>query len=434
MNSIWKESAELPYFKKLEGNITTDVLIIGGGMTGILCAYFLQKQGIDYILTEGRNIGWGITGNTTAKITSQHGLIYEKLLKEIGPEKARMYLEASQNSVKKYVELCKNIDCDFERKNAYVYSVIDRRKLEAEADALRKIGYEAKITETNKLPFQTAGAICFENQAQFHPLKFISGLAENLNIYEHTFVKELKENEAATEYGTIAFKKLIVATHFPIDNKHGMYFLKMYQDRSYVIALENAAQIDGMYLDEAKRGLSFRNYKEYLLLGGGGHRTGKSGGAWQELRQFAGKYYPLAKERYAWAAQDCMTLDGIPYIGPYSPNMPNCYVATGYQKWGMTSSMTAAMLITDMIAGKENPYEKVFHPSRSMMRGQLFINGWEAMTNLLSLSKKRCPHLGCALKWNSSEHTWDCPCHGSRFTSEGKVLDNPANGDANWRE
>lgn len=434
MNSIWKESAVLPYFEKLEENVTTDVLIIGGGMTGILCAHFLRKQGIDCVLAEGRTICSGITGNTTAKITSQHGLIYGKLLKDAGLETARMYLEANQNSVKKYEELCKNIDCDYEKKNAYVYVKSDRRCLEREAEALHKIGYEAKITETPKLPFQTAGAICFENQAQFHPLKFVSRLAENLPVYEHTFVKELKEKKAVTEHGTIAFQKLIVATHFPMDNKHGMYFLKLYQDRSYVIALRNAAQVDGMYLDGAKGGLSFRNYGEYLLLGGGGHRTGKSGGAWQELRQFAEKYYPQAKEEYAWAAQDCMTLDSIPYIGPYSPNMPDCYVAAGYQKWGMTSSMTAAMLLTDLITGKENPCSKAFHPSRCMLKGQLLVNGWEALTNLLSPSRRRCPHLGCALKWNSSEHSWDCPCHGSRFTSRGEVLDNPANGDAKWQK
>lgn len=432
MNSIWTENVELPHFEALEDDVAAEVLIIGGGMAGILCAYFLEEQGVDYILAEGRTICSGITQNTTAKITSQHGLIYDKILKSAGSEKAKMYFEANQDAVKKYTELCKQLDCDYETKSAYVYSLNDRRKLEAEADALHKIGCNAGIQETVTLPFQTAGAICFEEQAQFHPLKFISRIAGNLNIYENTFVKELKPNKALTEKGSIAFKKLIFATHFPIDNKHGMYFLKMYQSRSYVIALENADQVDGMYLDEADGGMSFRNYGPYLLVGGGGHRTGKSGGGWQELRRFAEKYYPCAKEKYAWAAQDCMTLDGIPYIGPYSPNMPECYVATGFHKWGMTSSMTAARILTDMITGKENPYAEVFHPSRSMMKVQLLINGWEAMANLLSKSKRRCPHLGCALKWNAYEHSWDCPCHGSRFTAEGRLLDNPANGDGRW--
>lgn len=429
MNSIWSESIVLPYFGPLEGSEKTDVLIIGGGIAGILCAYFLQEKGVDYILAEGRTICSGITKNTTAKITAQHGLIYDKLLRNAGQEKAKMYLDANQNSVKKYGELCKNIDCDFEEKPAFVYSLNDRRKLEGEAKALEKIGFSAQITETKELPFPTEGAVCFQNQAQFHPLKFLSGISGNLHIYEHTFVKELKEKTAVTEKGSITFQKLIFATHFPIDNKHGLYFLKMYQDRSYVIALENGPQVKGMYLDEAKGGMSFRNYGDYLLIGGGSHRTGKNGGNWRELQSFARKYYPCSKEKYAWAAQDCMTLDGIPYIGKYSPNMPDCYVATGFQKWGMTSAMTAAMILTDMVMERENPYAEVFAPSRSMMKPQLLINGWEALTNIFTKAQKRCPHLGCALKWNSLEHTWDCPCHGSRFDAQGRLLDNPANGD-----
>lgn len=429
MNSIWSAETILPKFETLEDGAKTDVLIIGGGITGILCAYFLQEKGIDYILAEGRTICSGVTKNTTAKITSQHGLIYDKLLKSAGVEKAKMYLQANQESVKKYFELCRNADCDFEGKPAFVYSRDNRKKLEREAEALNKIGFNAKITEAEELPFPTAGAVCFENQAQFNPLKFIAHIVGGLNIYEHTFVKELSDNTAVTDKGKIEFQKIIFAAHFPIDNKHGMYFLKMYQNRSYVIAIENAVRLNGMYIDEAKGGMSFRNYGELLLIGGGAHRTGKKGGNWQELRDFAVKYYPASNERYYWAAQDCMTLDGIPYIGQYSKSMPDCYVASGFNKWGMTSSMTAAMLLTDMIAGRDNPYASVFNPSRSMMKPQLFINGCESAANLLTISKKRCPHLGCALKWNSAEHSWDCPCHGSRFDADGILLDNPANGN-----
>lgn len=429
MNSIWKESASLPHFDTLEGSVTTDVLIIGGGIAGILCAYFLREKGVDYVLVEGNTICSGITENTTAKITSQHGLIYDKLLHRVGIEKAKMYLDANQNAVKKYFELCEDIDCDFEKRTNCVYSIDDKRKLEREVAALYKMGFPAEIIETEELPFQTAGAVSFENQAQFHPLKFLAKIAENLNIYEHTFVKELAEHTAVTEKGNIAFQKLIFATHFPIDNKHGMYFLKMYQHRSYVIALENAPKLRNLYVDEAKGGLSFRCYQDILLLGGGAHRTGKRGGNWKELRDFAAEHYPNARESYFWATQDCMTLDGIPYIGAYSKRMPGCFVATGFHKWGMTSSMAAAMILTDLVLEKENSYAPVFHPSRNMLKPQLLINGWEAAVNLLTISKKRCPHLGCALKWNEAEHSWDCPCHGSRFDEEGILLNNPANGD-----
>lgn len=429
MDSIWTKGTRMPQFETLEGHKKTDVLIIGGGMAGILCAYFLQEKGIDYILVEGRTICSGITKNTTAKITSQHGLIYDKMLRSAGREKTKGYLEANQNAIKKYIELCRGIDCDFERKTAYVYSRCNRKKLEQEAEALYKLGVTPNITETDELPFSTVGAIGFEEQAQFHPLKFISQIAGNLKIYEHSFVKELSEHTAVTEKGSIGFQKLIVATHFPMDNKHGMYFLKMYQHRSYVIALEHAAKLNGMYVDEAKSGMSFRNYRDFLLVGGGAHRTGKKGGCWQELREFAGEYYPSSSEICSWATQDCMTLDGIPYIGQYSKHMPECFVAAGFNKWGMTSSMTAAMILTDLVTDKENPYTEVFCPSRSMMKLQLLFNGCEAVVNLLTPTRKRCPHLGCALKWNGIEHSWDCPCHGSRFAEDGRLLDNPANGN-----
>lgn len=429
MDSIWTKEAALPYFIELKGDTSADVLIVGGGIAGILCAYFLQEKGIDYILVEGKTICSGVTENTTAKITSQHGLIYQELVERAGIEKARMYLEANQNSVEKYSELCVDIDCDFETKPSYVYSLDNREKLEKEAEALRKIGFDAPVRETEELPFATAGAVCFEKQAQFHPLKFLSQIARNLKIYEHTFVRELAGHTAVTDRGNISFQKIIFTTHFPIDNKHGMYFLKMYQHRSYVIALENAARLNGMYVDESGYGLSFRNYKNMLLFGGGAHRTGKQGGSWQELRTLAGQYYPGAKESCFWATQDCMTLDHIPYIGQYSKTMPDYFVATGFNKWGMTSSMTAAMILPDLMMGKENPYAEVFSPSRNMIKPQLFINTWEAAVNLLTISGKRCPHLGCALKWNDAEHSWDCPCHGSRFDEDGTVLDNPANGN-----
>ena len=168
-----------------------------------------------------------------------------------------------------------------------------------------------------------------------------------------------------------------------------------------------------------------------LLLGGGGHRTGKNGGNWSVLEQFAAKYLPDSHEVCRWATQDCMTLDGIPYIGQYSKRTPDFYVATGFNKWGMTSSMAAAKILTDMVMGKNTPYAEVFSPSRSILHPQLLINAYEAMVNLLTISDKCCPHMGCALKWNPQEQSWDCPCHGSRFTHQGKLIDNPSTGDLN---
>ena len=428
MDSIWTKTVTMPSFPTLEGDIKTDVLIIGGGMAGILCAHFLQEQGVDYVLAEGREICSGVTKNTTAKITSQHGLIYQKIAKQRGMEMAAMYLGANQAAVRAYGELAKGIDCDFERKTNYVYSLKSRKKLEKEAKILTKIGFDNIFAEYTELPFRVEGAIGFPNQAQFHPLKFVAGLAKRLRIYEHTYVKELKPHRAVTEKGDIVFDKVVFATHFPIDNKHGMYFMKMYQHRSYVIACEQGVNVEGMYVDEAMNGMSFRNYGDLLLVGGGDHRTGKQGGGWREIEETSRKYYGELKEAARWATQDCITLDEVPHIGEYSKRMPGCYVATGFNKWGMTSSMVAARMLTDLICGRENVYQRLYDPARSMLRPQLVVNGAEAVMNLVLPTKKRCPHMGCGLKWNQEEHSWDCPCHGSRFDEDGGVIEGPATG------
>lgn len=426
MQSVWSDSITLPSFEPLEQDISTDVLIIGGGITGILCAYQLKKAGVSCILAEASSICSGITKNTTAKITSQHGLIYHKLIKTFGVEKAQLYLDANEFAVEQFCKLCQNIDCDFESKDSFVYSLSNIQKLEQELNALEKIGYSAEFTTELPLPFSTVGAIRFKNQAQFHPLKFLAQIATDLPIYENTKVTALQDGAALTPKGTISAKKIIVTTHFPFLNKHGSYFLKMYQHRSYVLALKNAPHMNGMYIDESGNGFSFRNYKDLLLLGGGSHRTGKSGGNWETLYKAANHYYPDAHEAFRWATQDCMTLDTVPYIGQYSKHTPNLYVATGFNKWGMTSSMVAASLLPDLVLEKDNPFTEVFSPSRTILHPQLAVNAFEALTNLLSFSTKRCPHMGCALKWNPQEHTWDCPCHGSRFTQNGTLIDNPA--------
>lgn len=429
MQSLWEQTSRQTEFRRLEQDAKTEVLIIGGGMAGILCAYLLHQAGVPYILLEAETIGSGITKNTTAKITSQHGLIYDKLIREFGLDRARQYLSANEAALQKYRELCCDMDCGFEEKTAYVYSLNDRRKIEREVAALEKLGHPVQFTDHLPLPFSVAGAVRFPNQAQFHPLKFLSAISKGLHIYEHTPVRELIGTTAITDRGRVTAEKIIVATHFPFLNKHGGYFIKLYQHRSYVIALANAQAVDGIYVDEAQAGMSFRNYENLLLVGGGDHRTGKQGGAWQELRDFTQQYYPKATEKYHWATQDCMTLDGVPYIGPYSAGTSGLYVATGFNKWGMTSSMVSAMVLCDLVQGKPSPYAEVFSPSRTILRPQLAVNGFEALVGLLTPSARRCPHLGCALKWNPQEHTWDCPCHGSRFTEDGRLIDNPATGD-----
>jgi len=427
MDSIWTQTAQLPAFPTLEGNHKTDVLIIGGGIAGILCAHFLKQAGVSCIVTEARQIGSGITKNTTAKITAQHGLVFHKLLKTMGAERTNLYLQANQEAITQYRMLCQEIPCGFEEKDHSIYSSREAL-LQRELDALTRLGCCADFRSTIPLPVDCAGAVRFRNQAQFHPLQFLSSLAKDLPIYENTVIRQWKDGTAIADHARIRPEKVIIATHFPMFNKHGMYFMKLYQQRSYVLALENAQDVDGMYIGAEKNSLSFRNYGDLLLLGGGGHRTGKQGGNWAELKNFAQAHYPGAKAASLWATQDCMTLDGLPYIGQYAASTPNLYVATGFNKWGMTNAMVSAILLRDLILDKANPWQDAFSPSRSMLRPQLLVNSLESAANLLRFSGKRCPHMGCALRWNPQEHSWDCPCHGSRFSGDGNLIDNPATG------
>ncbi len=405
MNSIWPQAAQLPPFPPLRSDLKTDVLIIGGGMAGLLCAYKLSQAGVDCALVEANRIGSGVTKNTTAKITAQHGLIYASLIQRLGIQRTKLYLSANQAALAEYRALCRDIDCGFEERDAFVYSVNSGKRLEQELSALDRLGFAAEFVESLPLPFPTAGAVKFPRQAQFHPLKFIAAIAKGLRIFEHTKVLELGPGWASTGGGRISADRIIVATHFPLLNKHGCYFLKLYQHRSYVLALKNAPDVHGMYLDENQRG-----------------------GGWSELERFVQRHYPKAQETARWATQDCMTLDGVPYVGPYFRGAAGFYVATGFNKWGMTSSLVAAGLLTDLILGRDNPYTPVFSPSRGILRPQLAVNVLESLLGLLTPTVPRCPHMGCALKYNAAEHSWDCPCHGSRFGEDGSLIDNPASG------
>lgn len=434
MKSLWEQEINMPSFFRLEGERKTDVLIVGGGMAGVLCAYFLQKQGVEYCLVEAGRLASRETGHTTAKITAQHGLIYHEIAERYGTEMAAQYYSVNQTAVEYYRGLCGVMECDWEEKDNYVYSVKSRDKLEREMRVLDRIRAKASFTEVLPLPCDTCGAVSFSGQAQFHPLKFLKGIVNGLTIYENTKVLGFEEYTGAglrkvrLSGGAVVYaKNIIVATHFPMVNKHGMYFVKLFQHRSYVSALKNAPHFHGMYVDEDKTGYSFRNAGEYLLFGGGGHRTGKNGGGFTELQGKGKTFFPEAHEVCRWAAQDCMSLDGIPYIGKYSKGSRGLFVATGFNKWGMTSSMVAAMVLADLVQGKKNEYEMLFSPTRSMVTKQLAINLAESAMGILSFSAPRCPHLGCALKWNKEEQSWDCPCHGSRFSEDGIVLENPAN-------
>lgn len=437
MSSIWEKGAVLPSFPSVGEDRQTEVLIIGGGMTGLLCGYFLEKQGRDYMILEQGRIAEGTTKNTTAKLTWQHGLIYDRLRRTMGRDTAAAYLAAGSKALNAFEHIIaeQNIDCDYEKADSYVYStaVNEIPALLQEAETITALGGKGDFVEHVEIPLKVSGAVRVKNQASFHPLRFLEGLVPEMNIFERSFVKDIKKQsggyaaEVTGESGEthrISAGQVIAATHFPMINRYGLYFLKLYQSRSYAAALSSTGlSLKGMYIGTQKNSLSFRGWRDHVILGGCGGRTGCGCAGADGLKKEAERLFPGGKLECCWAAQDCMSLDGMPYIGQYSPGTPGLMVAGGYSKWGMTGSMTAAMVLT----GELDPeLAAIFRPDRSMLKPQLFVNGYEAVKNLVTPAGPRCTHMRCALKRNEEEHSWDCSCHGSRFDEEGRILNNPA--------
>lgn len=437
MESIWSQETDIPERPSLEGDMEAEAAVIGAGMAGLLTAYFLKRQGKDVVVLEADRIASGQTKNTTAKITSQHGLFYTNLVRKIGREKAGLYVRANEEAIQAYQQLIqeKDIHCDFLKMPSYLYSRKDADVLKREADLAAELGSGAYFTEITELPFRTVGGVCFPEQAVFHPLKFAEAIAAELTIYEQTRAISVDGHVIKTDRGNVTAEHIVFATHYPFLIVPGFYFMRQHQERSYVLALSGAATYPGMYYSAEPGGVSLRNAGDLLLFGGGAHRTGDSSdcaAVYKVLRREAEEYYPQCQEAARWSAQDCVTHDHIPFIGKYSHYRPDWYVATGFKKWGMTSSMVAARLITDLICGQPNPYEELFSPQRLLVSASAkdFIKDMgisvKGLVRGLFHPSRRCPHMGCELKWNPTERTWDCPCHGSRFGMDGELLDNPA--------
>ena len=505
--SLWidsiKESRKT--YDKLKESKTTEICIIGGGLTGLTTAYYLTKAGKEVVLLEKNKICGSTSGNTTAKITSQHGLFYNYLLQSVGKARAKEYLEANEKAIQNIEDIIKdeNIECNFERQDAYVFTQKQEEveKIKKEVEALEYLGFESKFLEDIEVPIKekqkegngdhiniqkkVLGAIQFKNQAQFNPCFYAQGLANKIEersgkIFENSKVIDVKKEgdmyEIITKEGKVNAKTVVIASHYPIINAPGFYFMKMYQVTSYLIAVEtNQPLFEGMYINSEDPTVSLRTAKlgnkSLLLVGGMDHKTGAKidlKNSYKRLEEVAKQLYPDSKVVFYWSTEDCIPLDKIPYIGEFSNLWPNVYVGTGYKKWGMTTSNVAANIITDKILGKENPYEEVFKSTRlkpiknyEELGNMLKEVGYSAIINklekideyikdvkqgegkIVEIESKKvgvyrdeegkvyavkpdCPHVGGVLSWNNLEKTWDCPCHGSRFTYEGKSIYDPA--------
>ncbi len=471
MESIWMENCSAAARPSLYGNTETEIAVVGGGMAGVLIALLLHERGKRVVILEADRIGSGQTACTTAKVTAQHGAIYADLIENFGWEKARMYADINQRAIGHYRRIADQygIDCDLEETDAILYSYAHEEAMHREAEAAAALGLPATFTTHVDLPIKVCGAVRFTDQAQLHPLKLLHPLADLLTVYERTPVEKIDGHDLITPKGTVRAEKIIFATHYPLLNKKGLYFARLHQERSYAIALENAPLPRGMYYGYESYALSMRTYGRYLILGGGTHRTGENprGGKYQALREAARILFPQAREVAHWSAQDCMSASGVPYIGRFSEKMPYCYVATGFRKWGMTSAMVAAEILSGLICDGSHPQAAIFDPGdlRQQKPREVLSEGAHAIRGLsrrvihgvLPLPQEipvghgavaevdgkqmgvyrvsaeeyyavelACPHLGCRLEWNPDEKSWDCPCHGSRFDYRGKRIAVPA--------
>ena len=353
MQTLWNSRDTLPAYPPLREDLHADAAVVGGGMAGILTAYALHTRGLRVVLLEGSRLASGVTAHTTAKITAQHGRFCERLVHDFGFHLARQYLQANLCAVRQFRALVrqKRIDCGFSDESSFIYAAPDGPSLTRELEYALSLGAPARLVKPEGLPFPVREALCFERQAQLSPLPFLAALLPELTVYEHSPVRDIRGHRVRCDGGTVTAEQVVVATHFPMLERFGLYDLRLRQERSYLLALTGVPPLPGMWLDAGEEGWSLRRSGRYLLLGGGGHRCGENlGDSYDRLRAQAQRLFPAAQEAFAWSSQDCMTLDGVPYIGPYSSSAPFLHVATGFGKWGMTGSMVAATLLTALPA------------------------------------------------------------------------------------
>lgn len=455
-------------YPPLSGDTRVDVAIIGGGIVGITSAFLLKRAGVSVAVIEADKIVSGVTGYTTAKITSQHNLIYSKLISKLGRRQTKQYAESNQAAIERieYIIRSYGISCDFVNKPSYVYanSEDSAQKILDEVRAARSLGLPASFEGSLPLPFETYGSVRFNHQAQFHPRKYLCALAREIpgdgcHIFEKTRALGIEGGKPVvvkTDKGTLRAENVIQATHFPIVDKPGELFKKLHQSMSYVLGVRIEEPFpDGMFINVESPSRSLRSQPadggELVLIVGDGHHTGNGNHTkehYRHLEEWARSIYNVRSIDYHWSTQDVMSDDNVPLIGRITPDSEHSYVATGFQKWGMTTGTAAAMIITDTILGMDNPWTEVYDPSRSksveplliaeeasrlapgqgavIEKGEEKVAAYRDSHKVLHTLNPSCRHMGCIVSWNDAERTWDCPCHGSRYNARGEVIQSPA--------
>jgi len=486
--SIWLETTPGTDYEPLDGGMGVDTVVVGGGIVGITVASKLTGAGQTVAVVERDRIVGGVTGHTTAKLTSQHALVYDYLREQFGDERARQYAHANESAIDEVEATVeeRGIDCDFERVPAYTYVETEDRKQDVrdEVSSARRLGLPASYTESTSLPYDVAAAVRFDDQAHFHPRKYLLDLAQGLvtdgsYVFEETRALDVDPGERCrveTDRGELAADDVVVATNVPFYD-HGLYFARLEPKRSYVLAVRLAGEVpEGLYYRPTDPYFSVRPHpagdESLVLVGGQNHKTGHEGdgrGRYRAVEREARRRFDVESVEYRWSTQDFTSVDRVPFVGQLAPQTDHVYVATGFGGWGMTNGTAAGMLLADSILGRENAWADVYRPTRLNARASapsVLKHNTEAMRHFfgdrfgtdtistrvdlgrgeasvvdsnegpvgvyrdddgdLHAVSAVCPHMGCHVEWNDGEDSWDCPCHGSRFDTDGSVLHAPA--------
>lgn len=487
--SYWYENIDLPVFNQLDQDIKTDIIIVGGGITGITSAYLLSQQGLDVTIIDAGSFLSGTSGHTTAKVTVQHGLIYDHLINTFNLDLAKAYYQANKNAINFIRQRIKQhgIACEFEEENAYIYTNSSDyiEGLTKEIKAYDQMGIKHKVLKELPINIPIKLAAMLGEQAQFHPLKYLLGLMDEcvkngVKFFENTVAVDIEYTDhpivITKDHYKITADYAIAACHYPFYDGLAFFPIRMYADRSYITAYEyNENFPGGMYISAESPNRSIRRTidqagRQMLLLGGESHKVGQSDHTmkhYEALQDFAKENFNVGPCLYRWSAQDLVTLDKLPYIGPITKDKDKILVATGYRKWGMTNASLAAQIMADIVTGSDNHFKDLFSPGRKTSKTALknfvkynadvakhlikgkteYIRSYEDLepdqATIIRIKGKRtgvyldragqlhlvdttCTHLGCEVNWNEGERSWDCPCHGSRFSYTGEVIDGPA--------
>jgi glycine/D-amino acid oxidase-like deaminating enzyme/nitrite reductase/ring-hydroxylating ferredoxin subunit len=482
--SYWNATADAPDFPQLSGDVSADIAIIGGGIVGVTTARLLKDRGISVALVEARRVGREVTGRSTAKMSSQHGIAYQTLEKKFGEDRARLYAEAQEAGIRKIQELAAHhrIEADIEPRPAYVYTQDESyvSQIEKEVEVAQRLGLPATLTRDTGLPFDVLAAMRWDGQAQFHPTKYVAGLAETIpgdgcHIFEGTRAVDWEPDCVITERGTIHARHVVMATHLPL-GQVGLYYAMNNPIAEPVVAAPIGRVPPGMYKNAEKPGRSIRTHRgadgrTWGIVAGTNFKPGHPDDeleGFRDIERWIAEHFDAGPVEYRWVNEDYTPMDESPFIGWSSSGGDGYLVATGFNAWGISNGTVAAMIIADLATGKENPWLDVFDATRvkpiagakefakeNLSVAAHLVGGYLARKvrdydelepgqaaimkidgeNVAAFKDEQgrvhavsavCTHMGCLVGWNATDRTWDCPCHGSRFELDGEVIHGPA--------